>query len=159
METQVQDDKFKDYVFNKINAFSQFHIVRRLAPIIGELIAALSASVDLKSGKDLKAEDLNFDSIAKNLSPVMEALAKIPDSDVEYCIKELLRGVQRRQIGGALANVMTPNGAQFMFQDIEADLTLMLGLAGKSLMTNLGGFINALPSGLKEGARQSNVIG
>lgn len=155
-------DKFNDYAFNKINALAQFNVVRRLAPVIGELIGALSSSVDLKKlqeNKESKAEDFDFEKIAKNLGPVLTALAKIPDEDVQYCIKELLKGVQRKQLGGAMANVVSTVGNQIMFQDIEQDLSLMLGLAGKSLMVNLGGFINALPSGLKEGALQSNAIG
>lgn len=150
-----------EYDFKKIDALSQFHIVRRAAPVVSELLGLLSG-LDLKGKKveEMSVEDVDFESIAKNLGPVTEALAKLPDEDVNYILFNLLKGVSRKQVGGGFAPVMAPNSKDvIMFEDIKTDLVLMLTLAGKSGAANLGGFINALPSGLKEGARQSAQIG
>jgi len=153
----------QEYKFNKIDALSQFHIVRRLAPVVGELFAAVANSGLTANGKkaeDMKFNDIDFDAVSKNLSPVMIALSKLPDEDMNYCLFGLLKGVQRKQIGGGFANVMA-NGSKdlIMFEDIKENLQLMLTLAGKSIAVNLGGFMQALPSALKEGALHQNVSG
>ena len=153
--------KGSEYDFKKIDALSQFHIVRRAAPVVSELLGALT-SLDLKGKKadEISFDDIDFESVAKNLGPVSEALAKLPDEDVNYILFNLLKGVSRKQVGGGFAPVMAPGSKDVvMFEDIKTDLVLMLTLAGKSAAANLGGFINALPSGLKEGARQSQQIG
>lgn len=154
--------KGSEYKFEKIDALSQFHIVRRLAPIVGELAAVIANSGIVKKGQkfeNMKMEEIDFDSIAKEIGPLMSALAKIPDEDMNYALFGLLKGVYMKQTNvGGWARVTTDNN-QFMFENIKADIVLMLTLAGKSLAANLGGFINALPSGLKEGAQQSQQIG
>jgi hypothetical protein len=151
-----------EYRFDKIDALSQFHIVRRLSPIVGELAAVVANSAVLKQGKKLEEmgiDDIDFDKVAKHIGPVLSAMAKLPDEDMNYAIFGLLKGVSRKQTaGGGWARVTTDNG-QFMFEDIKGNLVLMMTLAGKSFAANLGGFINALPSGLKEGALQSQQIG
>lgn len=153
--------KLDEYKFEKIDALSQFHIVRRAAPVIGEIAAVISNSGILKSGKkfeDANFADIDFNQIAKDIGPVLNAFSKLPDEDANYVIFGLLKGVYRKQTGGGWARITADNHL-FMFEDIKADLGLMLTLAGKSFAANLGGFINALPSGLKEGALQSKPIG
>lgn len=153
--------KMNEYKFEKIDALSQFHIVRRLAPIIGELAAVVANSGVLKSGKkfeEMKFEEMDFEAIAKDIGPVLSTLAKLPDEDMNYALFGLLKGVYRKNVGGGWSRITTDNQL-FMFDDIKADMSLMMTLAGKSFAANLGGFINALPSGLKEGALQSQQIG
>jgi hypothetical protein len=153
--------KGTEYKFEKIDALSQFHIVRRLAPIVGELAAVVANSGILKSGKkfeEMSFNELDFDAIAKDITPVLSSLSKIPDEDMNYALFGLLKGVYRKQDGGGWARVTTDTRL-FMFEDIKQDLQLMMVLAGKSFSANLGGFINALPSGLKEGALNSTVSG
>jgi len=153
----------QEYKFNKIDALSQFHIVRRLAPVVGELFAAIANSGITGAGKkaeDFKFDDIDFNAVSKNIAPVMLALSKLPDEDMNYCLFGLLKGVQRKQLGGGYANIMAPNSKDLiMFEDIKENLQLMLTLAGKSIAVNLGGFMQALPSALKEGALKSNVNG
>jgi len=153
--------KLDEYKFEKIDALSQFHIVRRAAPIIGEIAAVIANSGMFKSGKkfeNMNMGDIDFDQLAKDIGPVLSAFSKLPDEDANYVIFGLMKGVYRKQVGGGWARVTT-DSQLFMFEDIKADLGLMMTLAGKSFAANLGGFINALPSGLKEGAQQSKPIG
>jgi hypothetical protein len=154
--------KMNEYKFEKIDALSQFHIVRRLAPIIGELAAVVANSGVLKSGKkfeEMSINDMDFDAIAKDLGPVLSTFAKIPDEDMNYSLFGLLKGVYRKNTTGGGWSRVTTDNQLFMFEDIKADMALMMTLAGQSFAANLGGFINALPSGLKEGALQSQQIG
>lgn len=150
-----------EFNFGKINALAQFHIVRRLAPIIGELIAVVASSGIAKSGKkaeDIKFNDLDFDAISKEMAPLLAIIAKLPDEDMNYCLFGLLKPVQRKIPGGGWAKIVSDQN-HFMYDDIKENMQLMLMLAGKSFGANISGFINALPSGLKEGALKSKPIG
>lgn len=132
-----------DYQFAKLSALAQFHIVRRLAPIIGELLNG----IDPKSFKDGKPNISQADML-KALGPISTALAKLSDEEANYVLFGLLKVVQRKQVGGGWANIAT--GESLMFEDI--DMKIMIQLSVKSFMVNLGGFISALPSVSKEQA-------
>lgn len=137
-----------DYKFIKLPALAQFHVVRRLAPIIGDLLTALGPNVkDLKEGQDLSEEQM-----LKIIAPVMGAISKLSDDDANYVIFSLLKPVTRKATAGGGWSKITTDGNIIMFEDI--DLQAMVQLCVESFMVNLGGFINALPSGLKEGAVQ-----
>lgn len=157
MTTEVNEE----YKFGKLDALSQFHIVRRLAPIVGDLVAMIANSGAIKSGKkfeDMKFEEIDFSGLAKDIGPVMVTLAKLPDEDMNYALFGLLKCVTRKIPGGGWGRITTDQN-HFMFDDVKGDLKLMMTLAGKALAANLGGFINALPSALKEGALNSPVSG
>lgn len=148
-----------NYEFRKIDAFSQLHVVRKLAPVVGELVSVISNAKDLikpKEGKELSIDDVDFNALAKDIGPLLELLAKLPDDHIEFATKTLLKGVYLKQ-GGLHAPVINSQGG-IMFDSIKDDLQLMLTLAAKSLMVNLSGFISALPSGLKDGALQKQTL-
>ena len=73
----------RTYRANKIDARTQFHIVRRLAPVLGEIAPALQG----KGGLDA-------------LPPLANAVAKLTDSDADYVIFGLLKAVVRKQDQG-----------------------------------------------------------
>lgn len=148
---------FEEFKFDKLDAITQFHIVRRVAPVIGELLAVLS-NASIKQEGPVTLSSIDFDKLAKDLGPVLGALSKLPDDDVNYVLYSLLKAVNRKNAGGGWSRVLTDTN-HFMFQDIKDSLPVMFQLAMKSFQNNLQGFISALPSGLQEGARQSNVIG
>lgn len=151
-----------DFKYSKIDAIKQFHIVRRLAPVVGELMAVVTNSANLvKGGKkeDISLDDIDFDIVAKNIGPLMEVLAKLPDADVEYCLYGLLSAAERKIPGGGWAKVTTPDGKHLMFEDVKSDMIFMIQVCAGSFMMNIAGFINALPSGLKEGALNSRASG
>lgn len=139
-----------EYQFAKINAVEQFHVVRRLAPIIGDLLAALTSKIPAgQSMQSLKDSFTEADG-AELMVPVANAIAKLSDEDANYVLFKLLQSIQRKQQGGGWAHIKVSGKDILMFDDI--DMPTMLKLAGLSLMENLGGFIAALPTGLKEGA-------
>lgn len=148
------------YKFEKLSALSQFHIVRRLAPLIGDVLGVIGNSSVVKDGKkasEMKFDDIDFDSLAKDITPLLTSLSKLPDADVEYTLHNLLKGVSRNS-GGGWARVITDTNV-IMFEDIKMNLPLMMQLCVHSFKANLQGFLAALPSGLKEGALQSKQIG
>ena len=126
----------RTYRANKIDARTQFHIVRRLAPVLGEIAPALQG----KGGLDA-------------LPPLANAVAKLTDSDADYVIFGLLKAVVRKQDQG-LGWGPVATGEQLMYDDIT--MPLMLKLAWQSFSFNMSGFFAALPSDLKEAARKAS---
>lgn len=124
----------RTYRANKIDARTQFHIVRRLAPVLGEIAPALQG----KGGLDA-------------LPPLANAVAKLTDSDADYVIFGLLNAVVRKQDQG-LGWGPVATGEQLMYDDIT--MPLMLKLAWQSFSFNMSGFFAALPSDLKEAAQK-----
>lgn len=124
------------YRVGKLDARAQFHIVRRLAPVLGELAPALQGG---KGGLD-------------TLPPIATAVAKISDADADYCIFGLLKVVSRKQPNGlGWGPVSTEN--LLMYDDIG--MTQMLKLAWEALTFNMSGFFAALPSDLKEATQKA----
>ena len=124
------------YRVGKLDARAQFHIVRRLAPVLGGLAPALQGD---KGGLDA-------------LPPIATAVAKLSDADADYCIFGLLKVVSRKQPNGlGWGPVSTEN--LLMYDDIG--MTQMLKLAWEALTFNMSGFFAALPSGLKEAAQKA----
>lgn len=128
--------KEQTYSVGKIDARSQFHIVRRLAPVLGE-IAPAAANGKL-GGMDA-------------LPPLANAIAKLSDADADYCLFGLLGVIKRKQPQGMGWGPVSTGNA-IMYDDI--DMAAMLQLAWKALEFNMSGFFAALPSDLKEAARK-----
>lgn len=124
------------YRIGKLDARAQFHIVRRLAPVLGELAPALQGG---KGGLDA-------------LPLIATAVAKLSDADADYCIFGLLKVVRRKQPNGlGWGPVATEN--LLMYDDIG--MTQMLKLAWEALTFNMSGFFAALPSDLKDAAQKA----
>lgn len=130
--------KGQTYSVGKIDARSQFHIVRRLAPVIGEI--APSAANGKMAGLDA-------------LPPLASAIAKLSDADADYCLFGLL-GVIKRKQGQGLGYGPVVAGNALMYDDI--DMAAMLQLAWKALEFNLSGFFAALPSDLQKAAQTAS---
>lgn len=117
------------YQIGKLPAMTQFHVVRRIGPVLAAMGVSISAA--LQVGKDLRA-DADMMNIMATASDVM---AKMSNDDAEYVIFACLAAVKRRQ-GDRWMQVVT--GRQFQFQDI--DMQLMLRLTVEVLKENLAGF-------------------
>lgn len=131
MDTK-QDIKGQSYSFSKLLPLKQFHIVRRLSPMLGELAPLIK---DKMSGNDI-------DPIAI-LPALSKVLSEMTDENADFILFGLLAAVSRKQTVG-YAPVTNSDTNSLMFTDI--DLPLMMELAGRSLMFNLGNFFDALPS-------------
>jgi hypothetical protein len=129
-----------NFKLRKIDAFKQFHIVRRIAPILSELLPALK---DVGAGfKNLESlsEAEKFDQMAKIVTPIMDGLSKLSDQDSEFVLLGLLAAVEVNT-SGAWSTVA--KGSMLMRQDL--DLPVLLQLAGRAFMFNLSSFFAVLP--------------
>ncbi len=124
METEIDGHTYK---IATIDARSQFHIARRLAPILGR-IAPLA--------------NLGGEAV---LPALASAVGELSDEDADYVLFGALKHVSRKQEQG-LGWGPVATGNNIMYSDIN--MMGMLKLAWEALSFNMAGFFSALPSGL-----------
>lgn len=115
------------YRSGKLSAFVQFHVARKLGPILAKLGPRLGPTEKATTMMDL-------------LEPAVDALAEMPEADCDYVLHRCLAVVQR-QVGTAWQNVWNDGAKRMMFEDI--DLSSMIQIAMQVLGDNLGNFIGA----------------
>ncbi len=132
----------REFQVGKIDPFKQFHIVRRMGPILGELAPMIQEFAKVaKAGVESVSEDARLEIISKFISPIMNGLAKLSDEDANRVLFGLLSAVEMKQSAGNWARVATDTA--LMFSDLE--LPVLLNAAGRSFVFNLSGFFPALP--------------
>lgn len=138
---EIGGRKFK---LSKIDAFKQFHIVRRVGPILSDLIPAAQGAGKFSSVGEVEklTEEQKGELFAKLAQPVMNGLAKLSDADADTVLKGLLSAVemQHAQTGSWIKVVQND---MVMVQDLE--LATLVQMAGRAFMFNLAGFFAALP--------------
>lgn len=129
--------KFK---LNKIDAFKQFHIVRRLAPILGDMIPIAQKLHQLK--KENLSEEQMFAQIAELSTPIFNGISKLSDADADKVLLGLCSAVEMQQTAqGGWARVS--NGEILMFQNLE--LPQLMQIAGRAFAYNMAGFFASMP--------------
>ena len=131
------------YRTGKIAAMEQFHVVRRLLPIVTAL-----GSIPAPTNEVNGAAQTAF------LETMVSAISKLSDEDCEYVIGKCLAVCQRQQ-GQAWANVWNARVNRAQFDDI--DLQTMMNLTTTTLSDNLANFFPALPFGLTPATPQPNA--
>lgn len=127
------------YSVGKLDALKQFHIMRRLAPILATVGMSLT---------ELKRMDSNvgegMESFMPLLGPISDVLGKMSDEDTNYILFSCLSVVKRQAPTGGFSPVTTGNN-QLMYQDI--DMVVMIRLAVEVVRENLRGFFSGLGEG------------
>jgi len=116
------------YRSGKMNAFQQFHVARKLGPILARMGTVLSTT-------DMGQEWLN------HLEPLIEAIAQMPEEDCNYVLYRCLAVVARQQGPELWSPVWSEQAKRLMFEDI--DLAAMIQITINVLGDNLSGFFNA----------------
>ncbi|MGM1003054.1 hypothetical protein GPS59_12810 [Acinetobacter haemolyticus] len=131
-----------EYSIGRLNAVDQFHVSRKIAPIVPKLMPIIAevAKGDLaKAIESIEGDESgdlsDLQPLADALSPLMDAIAQMPEDDVNYIIFKCL-SVSKR--GGA---AVCRNNT-IMFDDI--DMTQLLPLVIATIRINLGNFIQGL---------------
>lgn len=123
--------KGQTYQVGRLNALAQFHVSRRLSPLLATLGTSLAS---LRGGLSL-----DLSEFLPLLEPITEIMASMPEDSVNYVIFTCL-GVVKRQQGEKFASVTTGN--HVMFEDI--DMPVMIQLVVAVLKENLGNFLMEL---------------
>jgi len=129
------------YSIGRLSAMQQFHVSRRIAPIIPTLIPVFMRMRE----KGIEGSGLaDLDGLAAALQPLADGLAALKDEDAEYVLGTCMSAVQRQQETG-WARVWALEQKRAMFQDIGIET--MLPLAVRVITENLGPFISGLLTG------------
>lgn len=124
------------YSIGRLNAKQQFHLSRRIAPVIPPLIPVY---LRLAQGGNPLMDDPA--SLGEMLQPFTDGLAAMKDEDADYIMGVCL-GVVQRQQNGSWANVWSASQGVCMFQDM--DLGVILPLIVRVITQNLGPFMQGL---------------
>lgn len=125
-----------EYRIGKLDVFDQFHIARRLAPLLATLgTALLDRPVVSLEGDTAKESSDRFLSLA--LSPLAEAIAKMSNADADFIIHTCLAVCYRKVDPQGWAPVQV-NGKTLAYDDIT--LTILMGLVVNVIEENLGSF-------------------
>lgn len=122
-----------DYTYRsgQIDAMTQFHVVRRLAPV-------------LASFKDVAAQAGGGAVGIEALEPVVVAMGRLPDEDVEYIIGKALAVVSRRKSNDAgWAPIWNVAAKRPQFDDIAMPQMLMITM--HVIQAALADFLPGLP--------------
>ena len=126
-----------EFKLNKIDVFKQFHIARRLSPIMSEIFAVAPKIKGLR--KDMP-EGEKLDAIAQLAKPIMDGFSKLSDQDANFVLMNLCSAVEIKQANNW---ARISNGETLMFNTL--DLPTLLQIAGRSFMYNISGFFNIAP--------------
>lgn len=142
MEVTIKDRRFKT---GRLDAIQQFHVARRIAPILSTFMASVAAK------QMAEIEQMPESAMLSLLvSPAMAALAEMPQDDADYVIQACLRVCEREEPGG-WQRMIAPNG-RLVFE--ETDLATILQLVIAVVKENLGAFFPD-PNALGEAAPKS----
>lgn len=123
----------------RLNAFIQFHVLRRLGPLlakVGPVFLAPNASINL--------DDLTM------MGPALEALSSMSEEDCDYVIQQCLSVTKRYQDPGLWVNVWNSQAKLLQFADLDlaSMMQITVHVLGESLASfSQGGGLNfAVPS-------------
>lgn len=127
----------KQFKLSKVDPFKQFHIVRRLGPILGDIIPIAQKVRAMQIGDSEKSESQKFEELALLVTPIMAGLAKLSDEDADLVLLGLLAAVEMHQVqSNSWARVVV--GKSLMLQDLG--LPELMQIAGRAFAYNLAGF-------------------
>lgn len=129
MHTEFTHDGHQ-YRVEHLPAMSQFHVVRRLGPVLAQALASRAFTI-----------------------AAAEALAKLPDADVEYVVGMCLSTMQRQDVKVAAWAPVQVSG-RMMFADIDT-LPAMMALITHSMKAQFSDFFSAAVLPESGGAAQA----
>lgn len=140
MELQI---KGNTYSIGKMDVFQQFHVARRLAPLLYATSSALLARLKAGDTSVESGDDLN--TLIGAVEPMVQVISSMPDADSQYVLNACLGVCQRLTGTGAGAGFqrILVDGQRLLFDDI--DLAVTLQLVAATIRANLGNFLDALP--------------
>jgi hypothetical protein len=122
------------YQLHKLDAMSQWHLTRRLAPVL--------ATIGISVGSLPKADQaLDLDKFMPMIGPVAQMLSMMSDETSEFIIYKCLTAVRRKDTDKWFP-LLANDGRTLMYADI--DMVAMLRLTVAVLKHNLLNFTEGL---------------
>ena len=139
------------YRINSMPAMTQFHVMRKLGPVLPGIVPVLAqaaAALPQVDGQEDGGAMTTVDgvaAIAMAARPLLDGLAAMADADAEYVINHCLEAVMRRDAGGKSWSAAHRDGVT-MFDDI--DLMTSMQIVWAVLRENYTGFFRAASTAL-----------
>ena len=139
------------YRINSMPAMTQFHVMRKLGPVLPGIVPVLAqaaAALPQADGQEDGGTMTTVDgvaAIAMAARPLLDGLAAMADADAEYVINHCLSAVMRRDPGGKSWNAVSRDGVT-MFDDI--DLMTSMQIVWAVLRENYTSFFRAASTAL-----------
>jgi len=139
-----------------MDAMKQFHIVRRLAPLLSGVKDAdiQGMMIDISPAAEASPDQVERQSAAMIdlLGRLTVAVSSMSDQESEYIIGGCLSFCQRRVPGGlGWTPVWNAQAKRPQFDDIE--LPQLMQIVGRVLGYNVGGFISAFKQISQDGVK------
>jgi hypothetical protein len=132
----------KQFKLNKIDVFKQFHIVRRLAPMLGDLIPVAHRMLKKSGAEPQSPESMSDEAVAELVPIFMRGFSGLSDADADTVLLGLCSAVEMfQEQHKTWARVVLQD--RLMFSDLE--LPTLLQIAGRAFQYNLAGFFALLP--------------
>lgn len=159
--TEFEVDGKQYRLVRKLDAFSQLHVARKLAPLLVSLTPTPEMRQRLQAEAQARAngDDRPMVDMAEMMLPVIEGLAEMKSEDVDFISSTCLSVVSRNQGTG-----WTPvwNGAAKRMQFEDIDGMALLQITFQVIQENLSNFMRAPLSATLQpspttGASQGNM--
>lgn len=131
-EVEIDGNRYR---IGRLNAIKQFHVSRRIAPIIPTLIPVF---IKLKVAGELTGD---FAGLAGVVQPFADGIAAMSDEDSEFILSSCL-SVARRAVNDKWTPVWSAQANDCMFDDM--DLGVLMHIAIRVIQDNLAPFIRGL---------------
>jgi hypothetical protein len=127
-----------EYRIGKLNAIKQFHVARKVAPVLALMgVTAHQLSQGIGEG--------GLDDFMPLLAPITDVVSRMSTEDADFVLFECLGAVERAIVLGPSETKhqrVTTMDRQLVFQDME--MPTMLRLVVEVIKDNLGGFLKGL---------------
>lgn len=154
MEVVIGSDTYRT---GRIDARKQFHLSRKLLPLVMSLGKGLAGNREVQSlldesgldsaavaskvsaGAPVEKKDALtiIDVIMSALAPASGVIAQMSEEDMDYVINTCLR-VCERKVGNGWAPCMAVGSTKLMFDDME--MLVLIRLATAVVVENIGSF-------------------
>jgi hypothetical protein len=134
-QDQIKQETVEGHVYSigKLDTIKQFHVARRLTPILAALGSSMRGAILSGNGEAQMAEVFSLAS-----GPLSEVLAKMGDAESEYILFTCLGVVFRQE-----QNVWAPVTAGKMMAYRDISLRAMMDLVVLVVQENLGNFFRS----------------
>lgn len=159
--TEFEVDGKQYRLVRKLDAFSQLHVARKLAPLLVSLTPTPEMRQRLQAEAQARAngDDRPMVDMAEMMLPVIEGLAEMKSEDVDFISSTCLSVVSRNQ-GTGWTPVWNAAAKRMQFEDIDG--MALLQITFQVIQENLSNFMRAPLSATLQpspttGASQGNM--
>jgi len=137
-----------DYRSDSLDALTQFHVSRRLSPVVLSLAPLIGLGATVEDLASIITSDIG--SNLRLLQPAIEAVAKMPDEDVNYVVSRTMtrvyRAIKNPSTGSveSWVPVWSPTAGVLQYDDIG--MIELIQIVWNVLRENLGGFFSGSQS-------------